>query len=389
MGTVPGTHTGTLQEQPDNCASSAPAAALDGPPKPSESEDAEPTLASALVSEIVGVPDEGRWLVENLWASGAVGIVGGTPKTGKSWFTLELAVSVASGRAAFGEFAVQDAGTVVVFPAEDDPSATRDRVAGLARNKGVAFESLPLHLITERKVCLDEEPDRRGLRGLLRRLRPKLVVLDPLVRLHGGNENHSGQMAELLGFLRSLQREFQTAILLTHHISKRRGAKGAQLGQALRGSGELHAWGDSNVYLTRGEQGAIRVEVEHRAARAPDPFHVALRSEVERGAYLELIEVEDDEEDERGDRIPRVQGRARPPHPVQSTKPLTARILELLEIRGQALSQNDLRAALRVRNAALIEALRELAQRGAVERPGGKRLWVLAQDGKSEAVLTA
>ena len=45
----------------------------------------------------------------------------------------------------------------------------------------------------------------------------------------------------------------------------RNGAAHARAGQALRGSSEFHAWGDSNLYLRRvGEQ--LTLTVEHRAA---------------------------------------------------------------------------------------------------------------------------
>src|SRR5213082_2020377 len=46
----------------------------------------------------------------------------------------------------------------------------------------------------------------------------------------------------------------------------RKGAAHARAGQALRGSSEFHAWGDSNLYLRRvGEQ--LTLTVEDRAAR--------------------------------------------------------------------------------------------------------------------------
>ena len=96
----------------------------------------------------------------------------------------------------------------------------------------------------------------------MERIRPRLVVLDPLVRLHGVDENAVADIAPLLGFLRDLQRRFDTAILLVHH-SRKSGA--TRSGQALRGSSELHAWGDSNLYLRRRDT-QIVMTVEHRAA---------------------------------------------------------------------------------------------------------------------------
>jgi RecA-family ATPase len=66
------------------------------------------------------------------------------------------------------------------------------------------------------------------------------------VRLHRIDENVSGDVAPLLAFLRELQRRHAIAVVLVHHAKK--GAGTMRAGQALRGSSEFHAWGDSNLY---------------------------------------------------------------------------------------------------------------------------------------------
>jgi hypothetical protein len=48
--------------------------------------------------------------------------------------------------------------------------------------------------------------------------------LDPLVWLHGIDENHVGEVAELLAYFRALQRQFDLPVLLVHH--KRKSAAG-------------------------------------------------------------------------------------------------------------------------------------------------------------------
>src|SRR5262249_196117 len=58
-----------------------------------------------------------------------------------------------------------------------------------------------------------------------------------------------------------------------HHA--RKGAARAGAGQALRGSSEFHAWGDSTLYLRRvGEQ--LTLTVEHRAAASITGITLAL-----------------------------------------------------------------------------------------------------------------
>jgi hypothetical protein len=40
-----------------------------------------------------------------------------------------------------------------------------------------------------------------------KQLRPRLLLLDPLVRLHGSDENNAFEVAALLAYIRSLQRQ--------------------------------------------------------------------------------------------------------------------------------------------------------------------------------------
>jgi hypothetical protein len=62
--------------------------------------------------------------------------------------------------------------------------------------------------------------------------------------------------------------------VLVHHASKKHRA---QPGQALRGSSDLHAFGDSNAYLAH-KQNQLVLTLEHRAAKAPDPIALKLVS---------------------------------------------------------------------------------------------------------------
>ena len=47
-------------------------------------------------------------------------------------------------------------------------------------------------------------PDRARLSETAKRLRTRLFLLDPLVRLHGIDENNAGEGAEFLAYVRSL-----------------------------------------------------------------------------------------------------------------------------------------------------------------------------------------
>ncbi len=113
----------------------------------------------------------------------------------------------------------------------------RARLQGICRAAGAPFDTLDIAVIDVPVLRLDHGQDRTRLLETVERIRPRLLVLDPLVRLHGIDENAAGEVAPILGFLRSIQRRSQTAVLLVHHARK---SGGRRPGQALRGSSELH-----------------------------------------------------------------------------------------------------------------------------------------------------
>jgi hypothetical protein len=299
-------------------------------------------LPVALAAEVAAQPERPRWLVDGLWTAEGVGLIGGAPKCCKTWLALDLAVSVASGTDAVGRFPVVTPGPVLLYGAEDAAAALRERLAAIAAARELSLAELDVRLILAASLRLDTERDRARLRRTIELHRPRLLLLDPLVRLHRIDENSAGEMSALLGELRALQRAHGLALVLVHHLRKN-GA--GQDGQALRGSGDLHAWGDSNLYLRR-RDGRLRLSIEHRSAPAPEPCVLELTTEPV--PHLRVL-----------DAVPGEGPRA--------AADLAARIVELLTTRGP-LQREQLRAETRSRNATVGEALVRLRADGVIER---------------------
>ena len=285
-----------------------------------------------------------QWLVDALWGRQAVGIIGGEPKCGKSFLALDLAVSVAAGVPCLRRFQTDQPGPVLMFAAEDAGHIVRSRLKGIARAAGADFDSLDIAVIDVPVLRLDHRSDRQRLEHTVQRIRPRLVLLDPLVRLHGVDENAVADIAPILGFLRDLQRRFETAVLLVHH-SRKSGA--TRPGQALRGTSELHAWGDSNLYLRRRDH-QIVMTVEHRAARGLNDIEIELADDGQ-GAALRL----------------RRQG---PVEAVPAPQTAEQRIVEVLAEAERPLSQAQIRQRAAARNATVSATLQELIRDGRVER---------------------
>jgi AAA domain len=169
-------------------------------------------------------------------------------------------------------FAVRRTGPVLLFPAEDSLVAVRRRLDGICSAAGVGFQSRPVEVITAPTLRLDTPKDRERLSNTVQARQPRLLILDPLIRLHRVDENDASQIAALLSYSRQLQQTFHVAVLVVHHA--RKDANATRPGQALRGSSELHGWGDSNLYMRRrGSQ--LTLSTEHRAAASQD--HIPLQ----------------------------------------------------------------------------------------------------------------
>jgi len=291
-----------------------------------------------------------RWLIESLWPRAGVGIIGGAPKACKSWLGLDVAVSVASGTPCLDAFRVTESGGALLYMAEDAAPIIKARLAGMCRHRALALAALPIGVISVPTLRLDLAHDQRRLAETVRREAPRLLVLDPFVRLHRINENQAGEVAAILGYLRELQRAHDLAVLVVHHARKNGGATTG--GESLRGSSDFFAWVDTALSLRRRHQ-HLTLAVEHRAAAAPNPVTLALVG-TEQDMHLAIVSAT-----EPPSRAAPVPG------------DLEGAILDSLDHAGGAgMPRAALRASLRVRNERLRDALTRLAACGDIARRG-------------------
>jgi AAA domain len=285
------------------------------------------------------------WLVKELWAEEAVGVIGAQPKTYKTFLALELAVAVASGAPCLRRFPVSRPGCVLLYCAEDSLTMVRRRLEGICTAAGLKIEELDIQVITEPSVRLDLESVRRRLDATVAKLRPRLLILDPFVRLHRIDENASGEVAPLLAFLRELQRRHAVAVLLVHHAKKDAGR--VRAGQALRGSSEFHAWGDSNLYLKKHNDDTVTLTVEHRAAPSMRPLMLELATN-RLGVALRIVD--------------------RAPTSVEPPSSIDDRIIAALTESHHPLSFPELRAHCRARSTTVYERIAALTAIGRVSK---------------------
>jgi len=318
-------------------------------------------LPVARIDQLQEKTSQQRWLIDSLWTHEAVGILGGAPKCCKSWLGLDMAISVASGTPCLGRFAVYNPGAVLIYLAEDTLADVRARCEAICAHRFISLSQLDLFSITVSSLRLDLAEDQKRLHATIAHKKPRLLLLDPLVRLHRLDENSSADISRILGFLRELQREHALAIILVHHASKR---QHAQPGQSLRGSSDLHAFGDSNAYLAR-KQDRLVLTLEHRSAKPIDPLEIQLVSDsCETSAHLEVVSS----------------------FKLNDSESLNLRVKNLLKNNPGPLRRTKIRGLLKVNNQHLGNVLLELEGQGVILQCSAG--WMISQNPTRQEVLS-
>ncbi len=145
-----------------------------------------------------------------------------SPKTGKSWLTVDLAIAVATGRAWLGRYATEP-GEVLIIDNELHRETSANRIPKVAEARGVA-----MHEIAER-IFVDNVRGRllsiNGLGVYSDDLEPgrfKVVILDAFYRFMpaGGDENDNGTMANIYNAIDRLADRLGCCFVLIHHSTK-------------------------------------------------------------------------------------------------------------------------------------------------------------------------
>jgi RecA-family ATPase len=177
--------------------------------------------------------------------AGTVGALIAPGATGKSFFALEAAMSIACSVAGGDLVGLAPArtGRVVYMAGEDPPDALIRRVHAIGQHLNTAArKSIAEHLTLEPVMGkrLNLINDQQLTNTIEFCAGARLIVLDTLSRMHNLDENSNGDMARLVSVLEHIAVSTGAAVLYLHHVNKG-SARDGQLDQqqAARGASAL------------------------------------------------------------------------------------------------------------------------------------------------------
>jgi hypothetical protein len=187
------------------------------------------------------------WVVADLIPEGTT-LLAGPPKLGKSWFVLDLAISVATGRPFLGSPTI--AGDVLVLALEDNARRLQGRTKAI-------LGKTPLPPADALKFRTTAPPLGAGLEEVINQWAgsvpaPRLVVVDTLGRVQGRakDDPYSAAVGEL-GSLQALATAHSMAVVVVTHTRKVSDNQGADFLEAVLGSQGLAGTADSILVLRR------------------------------------------------------------------------------------------------------------------------------------------
>ena len=164
--------------------------------------------------------------------AGKVAILSAPGGTGKSFFLLELGMSVAAGEPLIHGLVPNGSGPVRYISFEEDGIDLHNRLTAFFQAfSGLkppvesffpsALEGESLPLLVGRDVGRGVAVSRDAVSWLERQCTGmRLVILDPLSRLHEADENSNSEMKALVRILIATAKKTQCAIVVAHHTSK-------------------------------------------------------------------------------------------------------------------------------------------------------------------------
>lgn len=245
--------------------------------------------ASSVLSDFASFATQSHaqmdWMVSGLIERGSNGFIAADPKTGKSFYAADLAISLATGSPTL-DFSVPVPTKVALVSREDNPNLTAWRFRNLLQGKFLSTVQLQyldqnLYVNTRAQTpsfMLDNDNEVRNLVSALRERRIEFLILDVLNVLHKSDENDNTQMAEVLRKAKRIQDDTGASLGIIHHFNKT--DTGGRITRRLRGASAIAGFAEwiVGISMANEENGVRKMEFELKAGAAPDPIYFIMNS---------------------------------------------------------------------------------------------------------------
>ena len=217
-----------------------------------------------------------EWVVEGMFSRPSLNIFFGPPKSLKTLFLQDLAISVASGKNWLPDLPGKGAGkgvktrptAVLWVDYENGSRRMRERFSAFGRALQLP-EDTPVFCASMPVPWLDAGK-KEQIGNLMLRIehyQAGLIVVDHLTQITGDVDENTSGMAEVMGNLRGMVEDLDLCLFLVHHQVKGMARFGIAGSESLRGHGSILASCDAAFQLERSKTEKDQVIVKPVAER--------------------------------------------------------------------------------------------------------------------------
>ncbi len=184
-------------------------------------------------------PRSNGYLLRGLWPADAYGIIAAESKAGKTWLSLDLALSVATGGPFLGHFPVERSGPVLVYLGEGGLRNTYRRFAAIAAHKGIDLLDAQNVELVSRPPSLNDPIHCAQIVADVAATNPALVILDPLYLSISANMGQLNEVGQQLAKIQRIAEDAGAALVVIHHWNQ----TGSGTGRGRMSGAGAEQWG--------------------------------------------------------------------------------------------------------------------------------------------------
>ena len=188
------------------------------------------------------------WIVKGVIPQAVLGLIYGASGSGKSFFALDLAVAVATGREWRGKRVVRGR---VAYIAAEGAGGMRNRLKAACEQHGIEPAALDIFTLAAAPNFMEPAPVKAVIAAVLAAGPFSLLFIDTLAQVSAGaNENSGEDMGRVLKHCEEIHRATGAMVMLVHHSGKDE-SKGARGWSGLKGPADVE------ISILRAEQDRV------------------------------------------------------------------------------------------------------------------------------------
>jgi len=225
--------------------------------------------------------EEKEWIINKLIPAKSIIILSGKRGTMKTFISLNIGYSIASGTNFLKNFPTRKGG-VIYLDKENGIAIMKRRTEMIKKGMELEDNDLKIGFICFSQIKVDKTKGIGEIEEFIKEHKPLLLIIDTYRRSISFDENDAGAVSELfVDTLRPLAEKYDLSILLIHHNRKGGSGESTDEMDEIRGSSDLANYADIIFKTERRGNTLVLKQLKNRNAPEEKPIQINLDSDEE------------------------------------------------------------------------------------------------------------